>query len=142
MSDSRATTTLPGYSIVITGAPYTSQAPATAFAFCQALTDTGHVVERVFLYGDGVILASALNTPPSDEADWTARWQGLLARHRVPAVACIASALRRGLLSEQEARRYGRPAANLADGFTLAGLGEWVEALAASDRVIHFHGGH
>ena len=56
-------------------------------------------------------------------------------------MACIASALRRGLLNEQEATRYEKPAANLMQGFTIAGLGEWVEAVATSDRVIYFHGG-
>lgn len=132
---------LPGYTIVITGAPYVSQAPATAFAFCHALLDSGHVVDRVFLYGDGVALASALNTPPSDEINWTDRWQELLVTNGIPAVACIASALRRGLLDEQEARRYQQPAANLTEGFTIAGLGEWVEAVATSDRAIYFHGG-
>lgn len=140
MSDARVPV-LPGYTIVITGAPYVSQAPATALAFCQALLDSGHSVDRVFLYGDGVALASALNTPPSDESDWTARWQALLSTHQIPAVACIASALRRGLLDDAEARRYERPAANLAEGFTIAGLGEWVDAVASSDRVIYFNGG-
>ncbi|WP_328189924.1 sulfurtransferase complex subunit TusD [Marinobacter sp. OP 3.4] len=131
----------PGYTLVITGAPYSSQAPATALAFCQALVDTGHTCDRLFLYGDGVYLASALNTPPSDETDWTAEWQALLSRHRIPAVACIASCLRRGLLDEQEATRYERPASNLASGFDIAGLGEWVEAQSSSNRVIYFHGG-
>ncbi|MFC4260465.1 sulfurtransferase complex subunit TusD [Marinobacter lacisalsi] len=140
MSDTRASH-LPGYTVVITGAPYVSQAPATAYAFCRALLDSGHAVDQVFLYGDGVILASALNTPPSDEVNWTTRWQELLASHRIPAVACIASALRRGLLNEQEAQRYDRPAANLTDGFEIAGLGEWVEAGASSERMIYFHGG-
>lgn len=132
---------MPGYTIVITGAPYTSQAPATALAFCRALINSGHAIDRVFLYGDGVGLASSLNTPPSDETDWTAEWQSLLSANQVPATACIASCLRRGLLDEQEAARYEKPAANLAPGFSIAGLGEWVEAQMTSDRVIYFHGG-
>jgi tRNA 2-thiouridine synthesizing protein D len=130
----------PGYSLVITGAPYVSQAPASAYDFCQALLDSGHRVDLVFLYGDGVHLASALNTPPSDDTDWTGRWQTLSREHRITPVVCIASALRRGLLNEEEARRYQKPAANLAEGFTIAGLGEWVEAVNRSDRVVYFHG--
>ncbi len=132
--------TLCGYSLVITGAPYSSEAPSTALAFASALVRAGHPIDRVFLYGDGVALASALNTPPSDESNWTDRWCEFLERHGIPAAACIASALRRGLLDETEARRYNRTATNLAPPFTIAGLGEWVEALARSDRVIHFHG--
>ncbi|MGM0569161.1 sulfurtransferase complex subunit TusD [Marinobacter sp.] len=131
----------PGYSLVITGAPYISQAPATAFDFCKTLLETGHKVDLVFLYGDGVQLASVLTAPPSDETNWTAQWQALGKEHRITPVACIASALRRGLLNEEEARRYEKPAANLAEGFTIAGLGEWVEAVTRSDRVVYFHGG-
>ncbi len=131
----------PEYSLIITGAPYVSQAPATAYDFCQTLLDSGRTVRLVFLYGDGVHLASALNTPPSDEPDWTGRWQVLARENNLTPVVCIASALRRGLLNEQEARRYEKPAANLVDGFDIAGLGEWVEAVTRSDRVIYFHGG-
>ncbi|SFR45918.1 tRNA 2-thiouridine synthesizing protein D [Marinobacter daqiaonensis] len=139
--DSTPAAGLPGYSLVISGGLYSSQAPATALAFAKALVSTGHRIDRVFLYGEGVSLASALNTPPSDETDWTRAWQELLTDQDIPAFACIASALRRGLLNQQEADRYQRPAANLADGFVIAGLGEWVQALADSDRVIHFPGG-
>lgn len=136
-----STTSKPGYSLVITGAPYVSQAPATAHAFCQTLLETGHKIDLVFLYGDGVHLASALNTPPSDETDWTSRWQALAGEHEITPVVCIASALRRGLLNDEEARRYEKPAANLANGFAIAGLGEWVQAVTSSDRVVYFHGG-
>lgn len=131
----------PRYTLVITGAPYTSQAPATALAFCRALLDSGHGCDRLFLYGDGVYLASILNTPPSDETNWTSEWQALLRQHSIPATACIASCLRRGLLDNQEAARYEKPASNLSDGFSIAGLGEWVEAQSSSDRVVYFHGG-
>lgn len=130
----------PEYSLIITGAPYVSQAPATAYDFCRTLLDTGHTIRLVFLYGDGVHLASALNTPPSDEPDWTERWQMLSRENGLTPVVCIASALRRGLLNEQEARRYEKPAANLVGGFDIAGLGEWVEAITRSDRVVYFHG--
>lgn len=141
MPKTESSSALPGYTIVIAGAPFVSQAPASALSFCHALINSGHSIDRVFLYGDGVALASALNTPPSDETDWTKEWQELLHEHDIPATACIASCLRRGLLDKQEAARYQKSTANLASGFSIAGLGEWVEAQTDSDRVIYFPGG-
>lgn len=128
------------YTLVITGAPYTSQAPQTALAFAEALVAAGHHIDRVFLYGDGVQLASALITPPSDEVNWTRHWCDFLQQHQVAAVACIASALRRGVLDEKEQERYGTASHNLMQPFVIAGLGEWVEATGQSDRLIHFNG--
>ncbi|WP_100640597.1 sulfurtransferase complex subunit TusD [Marinobacter salexigens] len=129
------------YTLVITGAPYSSQAPQTALLFAEAAITAGHTVDRVFLYGDGVHLASALVTPPSDESHWPALWAKFLTDNAIPGIACIASALRRGLVNESEQKRYALPASNLLDPFTIAGLGEWVEGTMTSSRVIYFHGG-
>ena len=62
------------YTLVITGAPWATQAPQTALSFAQALLKAGHRIDRVFLYGDGVPLASALSAPPSDEQHWPRLW--------------------------------------------------------------------
>lgn len=129
------------FTLVITGAPYSTQAPQTALAFARAAVAGGHRIDRVFLYGDGVHLASALSSPPSDEINWSREWCDFLDNHRIPGVACIASALRRGVVDESEQQRYELPANNLAPPFSIAGLGEWVEGVARSDRVVYFHGG-
>lgn len=129
------------FTLVITGAPYTSQAPQTALAFARAAIATGHRIDRVFLYGDGVHLASTLASPPSDETNWSRQWCEFLGEQSVPGVACIASALRRGIVDDAEQHRYELPASNIAAPFMIAGLGEWVEGVARSDRVIYFHGG-
>ncbi|MDX1634346.1 MAG: sulfurtransferase complex subunit TusD [Marinobacter sp.] len=128
------------YTLVITGAPYTSQAPQTALAFARAVVARGHRIDRVFLYGDGVHLASSLATAPSDEPQWTRQWCDFLREQAIPAVACVASALRRGLLDETERARYQAPASNLAEPFRIAGLGDWVEGVTRSDRTLYFHG--
>ena len=125
------------FTLVITGAPYSSQAPQTALAFARAALANG----RVFLYGDGVHLASALTSPPSDEVNWSQAWQDFLGSHDIAGFACIASALRRGIVDQSEQQRYELPANNLATPFTIAGLGEWVDSVAHSDRVIYFHNG-
>lgn len=129
------------FTLVITGAPYSTQAPQTALAFARATVAAGHRIDRVFLYGDGVHLASALASPPSDETNWSQQWCEFLQDKAVPGVACIASALRRGVVDDSEKQRYELPASNVAAPFSIAGLGEWVEGVARSDRVIYFHGG-
>nr|WP_297402355.1 sulfurtransferase complex subunit TusD [uncultured Marinobacter sp.] len=129
------------FTLVITGAPYTSQSPQTALGFARAAVAAGHRIDRVFLYGDGVHLASALATPPSDETHWPREWASFLAEHKIPGVACIASALRRGLIDQAEQARYQLPASNLRPPFEIAGLGEWVEGSLRSSRVLYFHGG-
>jgi len=132
---------LQNYTLVITGAPYSSQAPQTALSFARAAIAAGHSVDRVFLYGDGVHLASALSAPPSDETHWPEEWADFLKNNNIPGFACIASALRRGLINEEEQRRYELPASNLLKPFIIAGLGEWVEGTMASSRILYFHAG-
>lgn len=134
-------TSTESFTLVITGAPYTSQAPQTALAFARAAVNEGHSVDRVFLYGDGVHLASALCAPPSDETHWPEEWARFLTDHSIPGVACIASALRRGLVNETEQKRYELSAANLRAPFEIAGLGEWVEGRIKSTRTLYFHAG-
>lgn len=129
------------FTLVITGAPYASQAPQTALAFAKAALAAGHRIDRVFLYGDGVHLASALCSPPSDETHWPENWSDFLQANGIPGVACIASALRRGLVDENERRRYELPSSNLRAPFEIAGLGEWVEGRMQSTRTIYFHAG-
>ncbi|MAZ04906.1 sulfurtransferase complex subunit TusD [Marinobacter sp. SS8-8] len=129
------------FTLVITGAPYSSQAPQTALGFARAATDAGHRIARIFLYGDGVHLASALSAPPSDETHWPKEWAGFLEHHGIPGIACIASALRRGLVNETEQKRYALPGSNLLHPFEIAGLGEWVEGRMMSTRTLYFHAG-
>ena len=128
------------YTLVITGAPYSSQAPQTALDFARAAVTAGHKIDRVFLYGDGVHIASALVCPPSDEPHWPRLWSEFLADNQIPAVACVASALRRGLIDSAEQQRYELPANNMRAPFEIAGLGEWVEAGTCS-KIIYFHSG-
>ncbi|WP_226596397.1 sulfurtransferase complex subunit TusD [Marinobacter nauticus] len=130
------------YTLVITGAPWATQAPHTALSFAQALLKAGHRIDRVFLYGDGVHLASALSAPPSDEQHWPRLWSEFLSGNNITAVACIASALRRGIVDKTEQARYELTASNLRAPFEIAGLGEWVEGNLKSNRVLYFHGAH
>ena len=128
------------FSLSIYAAPYTSQASDSAYRFALALLENGHTLHRVFFYQDGVHTASALSTPPQDEIHFTQNWQALAQQHKIDLVVCIAAALKRGLLNQQEASRYDKTTFNLAEGFEISGLGQLVDAAVMSDRLITFGG--
>lgn len=125
---------------VITAAPGSTQATQSAWYTANAALEQGQTLSCIFLYGDGVHLANSLSVIPPNEPDWTQLWSELITEQALPAIACIGSALRRGILDESEARRYGKPAANLAQGWQLAGLGEWVQTQLEADRILYFNG--
>ncbi len=128
------------FSLVVHSPPYSQQASASALAFAQALLAQGHSLHRVFFYRDGVHNGSALLAPPQDEPNLQQAWEDLARQHDTELVICIAAALRRGIINEDEARRYSKPAANLAATFQLGGLGQLLEAAVVSDRLVTFGG--
>jgi tRNA 2-thiouridine synthesizing protein D len=128
------------FSLAVYAAPYSSQASHSAYRFALALLENGHTLYRVFFYHDAVHTASTLTTPPQDEINFTQNWQTLAQQHKVDLVVCIAAALKRGLLNQQEATRYEKPAFNLAEGFEISGLGQLLDAAVISDRLITFGG--
>jgi len=84
--------------------------------------------------GSGLPAPSRSQDPASN---WHQLWSDLILEHDIPATACVGSALRRGLVDERGATRHDRTA-NMLDGWTLGGLGDWVEAEYEADRLIHF----
>ncbi|MDY6890976.1 MAG: sulfurtransferase complex subunit TusD [Pseudomonadota bacterium] len=128
------------FTLVVHCAPYQGAAADTALRFARALLAGGHELYRVFFYREGVHNASALASPPRDEHSLPLAWQRLAQEYQLDLVVCVAAALRRGILDENEAKRHEKPAANLASGFELSGLGQLSEALIQSDRVLTFGG--
>ena len=126
------------FSLAIYAAPYSSQASDSAYRFATALLANEHQLYRVFFYHDGVHNSSALMTPPQDEINLSTNWQQLSKRYNVDLVVCIAAALKRGVLNEQEAKRYDKPAHNLSKYFEISGLGQLVDAAVISDKLITF----
>lgn len=126
------------FSIVALSAPYSSQASFSALAFAKAAIKEGHKIHRIFFYGDGIHNATTLSAPPQDEINLPVEWKYLAEQENVELVVCIAAALRRGILDEQEAKRYAKPANNLLMPFEISGLGQLLEAAATSDRLITF----
>jgi tRNA 2-thiouridine synthesizing protein D len=128
------------FSLLILSAPYASEAADTAWQFARAALEAGHEVYRVFFYQEGSYNGSALATAPQDEQDRVARWATLREQHGVDLVLCIASAVKRGLLDEGEARRHERDAFNVHPAFELSGLGQLVDAHLNCDRLVTFGG--
>lgn len=126
------------FSLAVYSAPYSSQASYSAYQFAIAVLNQGHNLHRVFFYQDGVHNATDLAAPPQDEFNLQQAWQRLAKDHKLDLVVCISAALRRGILDESEAKRYDKPSYNLANEFTVSGLGQLVEAAVVSDRLISF----
>lgn len=126
------------FALAIYAAPYSAQASQTALHFTRQLLEQGHEVIRVFFYQDGVHTGNQLATPAQDEQNITEAWRALARSHKLDVVVCIATALKRGILNEEEAQRYQQPGSNLAPEFSLSGLGQWVEAVVHADRVVTF----
>lgn len=127
------------FAITITGAPHSTQAPQTAYSFALALYEAGHAIERLFLYGDGVLLASNLQVVAGDEPNWGLLWRKLVQDHNIQATVCVASALRRGMVDEREAQRHELgQCANVPSPWVIAGLGDWIEMTQAADRHVLF----
>lgn len=125
------------FTLVVYGAP-DSQSSSTALNYAQALLKAGHQIYRLFFYQDGVFNACSFNTPSQDEENLPESWQALIHEHSLDAVVCVASALKRGIISAAEAERYDLPASNLRVGFEISGLGQLVDGIIESDRVVNF----
>ena len=126
------------FAIQVNASPYQSNTGYSAYQFIKAVLAQGHEVFRVFFYHEGIYHAFKHNTPPDDVLQLTLCWSKLTQQHQVDLVVCISAAQRRGLLSTDEAQRQGKQDDDLAVGFRIGGLGQWVEALLEADRVIVF----
>ncbi len=126
------------YAIQINSSPYQSSSGETAYQFIKCALEMGHEVVRVFFYQEGIYHAFRYATPPDDEIQVVEQWSTLVCEHNVDLVVCISAAQRRGLLEATEANRQGKKDTDVAEGFRIAGLGQWVEAMLVVDRFIEF----
>ncbi len=126
------------YTLVVNGPLYGSQSARSAYQFAKAIIEQRHTLVSVFFYQDGVTNGTALSVPANDEFDLSKAWQSLAEEHNVRLETCVAAALRRGVISEEEASQHGLTQNNLAWGFTQAGLGSLAEAMLVQDRVVQF----
>ncbi|MBD1557354.1 sulfurtransferase complex subunit TusD [Vibrio sp. S9_S30] len=126
------------YTLVVNGGVYGTQSARHAYQFASALIEKGHTLVSVFFYQDGVYNGTQLSVPANDEFNLAKAWQELAKRHGVRMETCVAAALRRGVVSQNEAEQHQLMQHNLANGFEQAGLGSLAEAMLTQDRVIQF----
>nr|VFJ91832.1 MAG: tRNA 2-thiouridine synthesizing protein D [Candidatus Kentron sp. H]VFJ92870.1 MAG: tRNA 2-thiouridine synthesizing protein D [Candidatus Kentron sp. H]VFJ99681.1 MAG: tRNA 2-thiouridine synthesizing protein D [Candidatus Kentron sp. H] len=126
------------FGILVNEGPYQHQASDSAYQFTKAALEKGHEIFRVFFYHDGVNNGTRLATPPQDDRNITTRWGDLAAQYNLDLVICIAAAQRRGIVDEDEMKRQGKDANNIAPGFRISGLGQLIESGIQSDRLVVF----
>jgi tRNA 2-thiouridine synthesizing protein D len=99
----------------------------TPLLFAREAIDQGHEVIQIFFQGDGAHHANRLSSPPPAEGNAVAAWGAFAADSKVELILCSTAGLRRGVRE-----------ANLAPGFRISGVGQWLEAAARADRVVVF----
>jgi tRNA 2-thiouridine synthesizing protein D len=126
------------FAIMVSGAPYGSQGASSAYQFCCAATKMGHEIVGVFFYQEGVLNASLLVSPASDEISLPEYWAKLATQYQFPLEVCVSAALRRGITNQIEAQQLALPSFNLRQPFILSGLGQLAELSAKADRLVQF----
>jgi sulfur relay protein tusD/dsrE len=122
------------YVIAIKSPIYGKQGAFLAYQFADALIKKGHEISQIFFFQDGVSNGNALVYPANDEVNLQKHWQMFSITHNIPLHLCVAASQRRGVvdnLTTSTTDHY-----NLAGGFTIAGLGEFMAASLKADRVI------
>lgn len=115
------------FALLITAAPFSSQGAETALRFAQAAISSGHNIERVFFFRDGVHNASQFSTTPQDEKNIPAEWQKFCEIQKIDTVVCVSAALKRGITEE-----------NIFPDMQIGGLGLLTDAIINADRVLTF----
>jgi len=110
--------------LLVQGAPFTTGAAATALHFARAVTAAGHQIGRVFFYKDAVAIGNRFAADGGVRSGWTE----LAAAAGIELAICVAAAGRRGI----------KDGHSLADGFAIVGLGQLIEAMEESDRLVSF----
>ena len=126
------------FAVIVSGAPYGTQGASSAYQFCVAAVKAGHEIVGVFFYQEGVLNASLLVSPASDEINLPALWAKLAIQYKFPLEVCVSAALRRGIVNEVEAKQLSLEQFNLKTPFSLSGLGQLAELSATADKLVQF----
>ncbi|PKG40528.1 sulfurtransferase complex subunit TusD [Psychromonas sp. Urea-02u-13] len=126
------------FAVVVSGAPYGTQGASSAYQFCASAVQAGHKIVGVFFYQEGVLNASLLVSPASDEINLPSLWAQLATAHQFPLEVCVSASLRRGIVNQVEAEQLALAQFNLKSPFVLSGLGQLAELSAGADRLVQF----
>lgn len=126
------------YTLLLTQAPLSNGSHYLALDFARAAVATGHQVKNIFFYQEATYVALNGQTPIQGQTPLANEWLTLASEHNIELQVCIANAIRRGLVDDNEQQRYQLPAITLAAGFKLVGLGEIASSYREVDHVIQF----
>ncbi|WP_347988782.1 sulfurtransferase complex subunit TusD [Methylomonas sp. AM2-LC] len=126
------------FAVQINVSPYAANSGLDAYYFILAALEAQHEIVRVFFYKDGIYHAMRYASPPDDEINLNRMWSSLAEAQHIDLVVCISAAQRRGLLCSDEAKLQGKLDVDVAPGFRIAGLGQWLESTLLADRTIVF----
>lgn len=91
---------------------------------------------NLFFYMDAAQIANRLTWQPSDRPNLTLTWQKLAQQHQLNLPVCVSAALNRGITDPTNSQRHCLNGDNLAEGFSLVGLGELAQAMHTCDKLI------
>ena len=115
------------FAIQVEGHPAGSSAAKTSYQFIRAALLKNHHVVLVFFYHDGVYVSDRNVMHGQKDGPSGTNWRDLAEQGGFPLVVCSAALARRGLSGSE-----------LAEGFTIGGLGAWVDGCLRCDRHITF----
>lgn len=118
--------------LLITSAP-TSKKMWYALKLAQTLQDKTQAF-KVFFYQDAVYIANNLQWFPDDQVNLKQQWQNL----NIDLPVCVSAGLNRGICDKDNAQRHHLTGDNLADGFTLVGLGQLADLMMQAEHIIQF----
>ncbi len=99
----------------------------SAVRFVQTALEAGHRLESVYFYQAAAVIGLQSTMVSSDDYNPQQQWLSMASRYRLALQICVGSAQRRGVLE-----------GTVAEGFQIAGLGQWIAASAQADRVVRF----
>lgn len=105
-----------------------------ALDFLQAWIKAQKPVARVFFYQDAVLAA---NIGLKSNSTLVNEFSELSKKHQFPLQVCVASAHRRGIIDEAQAKKQDTQA-TLNQAFELVGLGELAEAALNNEKIVSF----
>lgn len=127
------------FSILIKNSPCNLELSSCALKYCESLVNQGHSIEQIFFYGDGVEIANNNRLQSPDDFNIYQKWYDFFEEQRLEPLVCSTAAARRGLFGDEEAARNPQHiTANIFAPYSIAGLGQLVEACTRSDRLISF----
>lgn len=112
--------------------PPNSHLTKTAYQFALDVLASEHHLIGVFFYQQGVINGGKYISFPSDEVNVQHLWQELNKDHQLSLHLCSTAAEKFGLFPAE----IVNPETELAEGFSLSGLGELAALINKADKLV------